>query len=281
MQETLDAISSNIRREYPDTLPSYGVVAWTLRQNLIDQQGGTMLALLSVVGFLLLLAYVNVANLLLTRSVARAKEFAIRSALGSSRARQVQQVLTESIVFGILGCGGGLLLAFWLDSFAARLLPSNIGGQLGMSTLEMDRRVLSFAVLVSLLVSLFAGTIPAFRTSRNDIQAALKAGGRSGGSAGQRSSRFLSVFVIVETALSLTLLCGAGLMIEDFQRLTHRDLRFKPRQLLTMEISPSIEKYTPGVRRTELVGRVLEDLESSHPPQRRSIRWVAAIGVRR
>ena len=261
-QNALDAISANIRREYPGTLPTYGVVAWTLRQNLIDQQGGTMLALLSVVGFLLLLACVNVANLLMARSVSRAKEFAIRSALGAGRARQFQQMLTESVLYGILGCAGGLLLALWLDRYAATLLPSNIGNQLAMASVEMDGRVLCFAVLVSLLVGLLAGTIPAFRTSRSDPQAILKEGGRSGVSGGQGGAKLLSAFVVSEAALALVLLAGAGLMIEDFQRRQHRDLGFSTQQLLTMKISPSLTSYPPGPRRTELLSRLVDAVQN-------------------
>jgi putative ABC transport system permease protein len=261
-QSALDAMSGQIRKEYPDTLPSYGVLAWTLRQNLIDQQDGAMLALISVVGFLLLLACTNVANLLLARSVTRAREFAIRSALGAGRARQFRQVLTESVVFGISGCATGLLLATWLGRYAATLIPSNIGNQLGMATLEVDGRVLTFAVLVSLFASLLAGTIPALLTSRGDVQSVLKEGGRSGGGMGRTGSKLLSSFVIAETALALVLLAGAGLMIENFQRLQYRDLGFAPRQLLTMVISPSRINYPPGPRRTGLLLRVLDEVKS-------------------
>jgi putative ABC transport system permease protein len=261
-QNALDAISGNIRTEYPDTLPTYGVVAWTLRQNLIDQQDGTMLALISVVGFLLLLACINVANLLLARSVTRAREFAIRSALGAGRVRQFRQVLTETVLFGILGCGAGLLLAVWLGHYAATLIPSNIGNQLGMATLEVDGRVLTFAALVSLLASLLAGTVPALLTSRGDVQSVLKEGGRSGGGIGRGGCKLLSGFVVAETALALVLLAGAGLMIKNFQRLQYRDLGFEPRQLLTMVISPSRTNYPPGPRRTELLLRVVDEVRS-------------------
>jgi len=262
VQNALEAISGNIRREYPDMLPGYGIVAWTLRQNLIDLQDGTMLALLSVVGFLLLLSCFNVANLLLARSVTRAKEFAIRSALGAGRARQFQQMLTESVLFGVLGCAGGLLLAVWLNHYAASLIPSNIGNQLGMATLELDGRVLGFAVLVSLIASMLAGAIPAFRTSRIDTQTALKEGGRSGAGGGRGGTKLLSAFVVAETALALVLLAGAGLMIKDFQRLEHRDLGFVPQQLLTLEISPSRTNYAPGQPRTELLWRILDQVQS-------------------
>ena len=261
-QKSLDAISANIRKEYPETLPSYGIVAWTLRQNLIDDQDGTMLALLSVVGFLLLLACINVANLLLARSVTRAREFAMRSALGASRARQFQQMLTESVVFGILGCAGGVLLALWLGRYAAKLIPSNIGSQLGMATLEVDERVLGFALLVSLLVGVLAGTIPALRASRSDTQTVLKEGGRSGTGSGRAGSKLLSAFVVAETALALVLLAGAGLMIMDFHRLQHRNLGFRPQQLLTMKISPSRTTYPPGPRRTEVLRRFLVEVQN-------------------
>jgi putative ABC transport system permease protein len=259
--ETLDSIAKNILSTYPDTVPGYGIAAWTLRQNLVDQQGGTMLALLSVVGFLLLLACINVANLLLARSVTRTKEFAIRAALGASRARQFQQMLTESVVFGVLGCAAGLLLALWVSEYAATLVPSNIGNQLGMSTLEVDWRVLSFAALISLVVGLLAGTIPALRTPRTDTQATLREGGRSSASSGLGSSKMLSAFVVAETALALVLLTGAGFMIEDFQRLEHRDLGFTPQQLLTLRISPSATNYPPGPRRIEFLRRLLDEVE--------------------
>jgi putative ABC transport system permease protein len=261
-QTALEAMAENIKKEYPDTLPGYSIVSWTLRQNLVDQQDSTMLALLSVVGFLLLLACINVANLQLARSVTRAKEFAIRSALGASRKRQFQQMLTESVLLGILGCGAGLILAVWLGNFTATLIPSNFGGQLGMVTPQLDGRVLCFAAGISLLVGVISGTIPALSSSRPNLQIVLREGERSN-AGGRGSGKLLSGFVIAETALALILLACAGLMIEDFQRLEHRDLGFKAQQLLTMEITPSVTSYPLGPRRTELLWRILEEIRGT------------------
>jgi putative ABC transport system permease protein len=261
--QAMDAVAVRIKEQYPETLPGYGISTMTLRENLVDNQDGTILALLSVVGFLLLLACMNVASLLLARSVTRQKEFAIRAALGGTRARQLQQLLAESTVLAMLGCALGLLLAQWLNRYAFTLIPTDISNQLGMAKAEIDARVLIFALVISMLASVLAGILPVLSSSRTDLQLVMKQGGRSSASSGPGRVKLLGVFVIAETALALVLLAGAGLMLRNFQRLTHRDLGFDTQHLLTFEITPSLSTYPSGSRRSALLRRILEAVENA------------------
>jgi putative ABC transport system permease protein len=257
-QQALDRVSGEIRDQYPETLPGYAVASISLRENLIDHQDSTMLALLCIVGFLLLLACINVANLVLARSVSRAKELAIRAALGANRWRQFRQMLTETLLLALIGGAAGLILAQWLTQFLAILLPTNIGDQLGMATAGLDRRVLVFALSISVLAGILAGIVPA--SAGASAAQRLKAGERTSGGA-PSSHRLLNVFIVAQTGLAVVLLAGAGLMLQNFQRLQHRQLGFDPVRLLTFEFTPSTRAYPPGPARTRLLQRVLDEVQ--------------------
>lgn len=258
-QQDLDRLTAEIKEQYPETAPGYAVTSITLRDNLVDHQDATMLTLLCSVGFLLLLASINVANLVVARSVSRAREFTIRAALGANRWRQFRQMLTETVLLALIGGAAGLLLAQWLTTFLATLIPSSIGEQLGMANAGMDRRVLAFTVVVSVLTGIVAGIVPAF-ASTNAAQS-LKDGGRSSVGDGPASHRLLNAFIVAQTALAVVLLVGAGLMLQNFQRLQHRALGFDPRALLTVEFTPAAANYPPGTRRAQLLHRVIDEIE--------------------
>jgi putative ABC transport system permease protein len=262
-RESFAPTTARIKETYPATPPGYQVTSITLRENLNGNQERVMFALLCVVGFLLLLTCVNVANLLLARSAVRAREFAIRAALGASRARQLQQTMTESILLATAGCGCALLLSSWLNRYLATLLPSDFRLQLGMPTPELDHRVLLFGITLSLLAGIFAGLFPGLGHARNDSANTLKQAGRSGSGGGRAAHGVLNGFVIAQTALALVLTAGAALMTEHFHRLQTHDLGFDSHQLLTMQITPSQINYPPGPRRPVLVERMLQAIRAT------------------
>jgi putative ABC transport system permease protein len=262
-QESFALATARIKETYPATPPGYQVTSITLRENLNGNQERVMFALLCIVGFLLLLTCVNVANLLLARSAVRAREFAIRAALGASRARQLQQTMTESILLATAGCVFALLLASWLNRYLATLLPSDFRLQLGMPTPELDHRVLLFGITLSLLAGIFAGLFPGLGHAQNDSANTLKQAGRSGTGGGRTTHRVLNGFVIAQTALALVLTAGAALMTEHFRRLQTLELGFEPHQLLTMQITPSQIDYPRGPRRTVLVDHMLQAIRGT------------------
>lgn len=242
-----------------------------LKQQLVGDVQPFLLVLLGAVGFVLLIACVNVANLLLARSMARVRELAIRTALGASQARVVRQLITESVLLAVLGGSFGLLLASWGTRAALAVLPTALPR---IEQVGFDTHVLLFTIAVSLLAGILPGLIPALLgSSQVDVYDPLKEGGRS--STGARHNA-QSIFVIVEVALALVLLVGSGLMVRSLARLWRVDPGFDPHHVLSVghSLPPSMMKASPQAIRTAF--RQLEKKWASIPGvQAVSLSWGA------
>jgi predicted permease len=227
----MDRVGRNLEAAYPDSNKGTGITLVPLKTDVVGDVRGVLLVLLGAVGFVLLIACANVANLLLARSTGRAREFAIRSALGASPARVIRQLLTESVVLGIAGGAIGLLLAKWGTRALLAAMPESLPRA---EEIGIDSHVLFFTVSVSVLTGILFGLVPAIKTLRPEMHETLKEGGR--GSSGARH-RTQSVFVIVEVAMALVLLIGAGLMIRSLAALWRVNPGFDSRQVLTYDVS--------------------------------------------
>jgi putative ABC transport system permease protein len=212
-----------------------------------------LIVLMAAVGFILLIACANIANLLLSRAAGRRRELAVRTALGANRARLVRQLLTESVLMAAAGGALGILLADWCFVFLKNLIPEDLSR---MIALTLDFRVLAFAVAVSLVSSILFGLAPALQISGIDLNEVLKQGGR--GNTGPRRSLFRNLLVIGEVALSLVLLVGSGLMIESFSNLRGLNPGFRADHVLTMRLEVPETKYGTFASRTQFFQTVLE-----------------------
>ena len=238
-------VSSNLAAAYPDTDKGISAKLIPLKQWTVGSVRPILLVLLAGVGFVLLIACVNVANLLLARSAARAREFAIRGALGASKSRVLRQLLTESVVLGLVGGMFGLLLAAWGTRAALGILPSALPRA---EEIGLDPRVLLFTLAISLLAGILFGLAPALRMLPVSLQDSLKESGR--GMSGTRH-RVQSTFVVAEMAMALVLLVGAGLMIRTLTSLWNIDPGFNPKNVMTVGLSlpPSMMKASPDAIR--------------------------------
>ncbi len=254
-QADLERIARQLAADFPDTNYGFGLMAVPLRERFMEGDDRIPLVLLGVVGFFLLIACLNVANLLLARFVSRQKEVAIRAALGASRTRQVRQFFTESLLLSLLGGGSGLLLVFWSAPYLDVLVPRVLRGQLALGDVGIDVSVLGFNLTLSVLTSLFFGAAPAFQAAGQDPQSLLKEGGRSHTDGGSR--RLLAALVVGEIALALVLLAGAGIMIKNLQQLQRFDAGFETRNLLTTQFSLDEARYADAGTRATLVEEVL------------------------
>src|SRR5215468_241751 len=227
----LNLTAARLEQQYPESNTGRRVALTPLHESFVGDVRQPLLILLGSVGLVLLIACANVANLLLVRSSTRQKEMAVRVALGASRRSLIRQLLTESVLLAALGAALGTLLAFWGTSFIASQLPDGIPR---LQEARVDAPVLVFTLAVSLLTGLLFGLAPSLQASRPNLTEGLKEGER--GSSGPRR-RLRSVLVVGEIALSLTLLVGAGLLIQSFRRVLRVDPGINPQNLLAMQVS--------------------------------------------
>lgn len=247
-QADMDSVARALSTAYPDADSHSGILLTALKGRWVREIKSTLILLFAAVGFVLLIACVNVANLLLARSAARSREFAIRVSLGATQSRVIRQLLTESALLSVAGGALGLLLASWGISAALNALPQALPRA---NDVGIDARVLLFAFSISLLTGVLFGLVPALKTSRPDLHEILKEGGR-GVSAKYRTQR---IFVASEIALAVVLLIGAGLAIRSLMHLWDVNPGFNPHDVLGLSVSlpPSTAKQTPDQFRASLL----------------------------
>jgi putative ABC transport system permease protein len=255
-QANIEAIALGLAEQYPENREMSATVVG-LQQNLVKEARPTLLLLLGAVGFVLLIACANVANLQLTRTTARQKEAAIRLAFGASRLQLIRQLLTESMLLALLGGAAGLLLAVWGVEFLVRLGPDIPR----LQDTSIDPRVISFTLVLSLATGVIFGMAPAFQGSRIDLNETLKESGIRA-PAGSGRGRTRSLLVIAEMALALMLLISAGLFIQSFMRLQKVDPGFNPHGVLTAYIMLPSSKYTEPRRQAAFFKEVINRIEA-------------------
>jgi predicted permease len=234
-------VAKNIERANPEHYQNMTAVLVPVDAELIGSQGKLFFFLLGAVALVLLIACVNVANLLLARATDREKEFSVRAALGASRGRLVRQLLSESLLLAGAGAAPGLALAYAGLRPMVALLPET-GAVARLDAVELDVAALAFTLLVALGAGMLFGVAPALRAARVDLNEALKEGSR-GSASGKRARRLGELLVISEVALSLALLVAAGLIVQSFWRMRQIDPGFAPENLLTLQIRAPEFRY--------------------------------------
>jgi putative ABC transport system permease protein len=241
----LNTLAKQFVRDYPETYGQSATLLATvtpLPEQLLGKTRPYLMALLGAVGFVLLIACVNVANLLLARGEARRKELAIRTALGASRGRLARQVMTESVAYAVVGGLLGVGLAWWGQHILRAAAPASIPR---LDQVNIDAGVLAFALLVTSLTGVLFGLIPAVRGSRGDTVRTLREGGKTSSQFGIGRAR--GVLVVSEVALAVVLLTGAGLMVRSLWKLQAIDLGIKPDHVLTMRVSFPLPPANPSM----------------------------------
>ena len=256
-QSEMDAIAARLEQEYPVNA-GIGIRLVPMHEEIVGDVKRPLWILLGAVYFVLLIACTNVANLLLTRAASRQRELAIRSALGAGRGRLLRQMLTESVLLGLIGGAAGLLLAAWCADLLQTLAPAGLPR---LSTIAVDRQVIGYAVVASMLTGLLFGIVPALHAARRDSGANLKEGGRTGTDS-VRGRRVRAALAIGELAVALVLLVGAGLLVRTIVALNSQDPGFASTGVLTLRLDLPQAKYTSPERVTAFYDQLIERLSA-------------------
>ena len=257
-QSEMDTISARLAQQYPADDAGWGAVVLRLNQQMFQQVGPALLVLFGAVGFVLLIACTNVANLTLAKALGRRKEIAVRTALGASRGRIIRLVLTETVLISVLGGALALLLAH----FVIEVIADFIGPQLPLAVrIGLDGGVLGFTLAISILTGFIAGLAPSWHLTKTNLNDSLKQGlGKT--DADSSGGRARSVFVAAEVALSLVLLVGAGLMIRTLYLLRTANSGMDARNVLTVTLGISSEKYATVTQQNGFFNHVLEQVRA-------------------
>jgi len=256
-QAEMNAIAGRLERQYPGPNTGMELSLTTLHELITGSVRRALWVLFGVVGFILLIACANVANVLLARASGRRKEMAVRLAVGASRLRLIRQLLTESLMLASLGGALGLLLANWGSKLLIAINPDRIPRA---AEIRINLYALGFTAAVTLLTGIIFGLAPALSASKLDLNESLKEGGRVAfsGAAGGRSRQLL---VVTEVALSMVLLIGAGLMIRSFARLLAVDPGFKPERLLTLRLNLPSANYGDQLQQAAFYQQLMQRVE--------------------
>ena len=257
-QSEMNTISQRLEQAYPADDKGWGAVLHPLRDETVGNVRPALLMMLAAVAFVLLIACANVANLLLARTFARRKEIAIRTAMGARRPRLVRQLLGESVLISLIGGALGLVAAHFGIQLLLKLFAANLP-QLG--EIKLNGPVLAFTFALSVVTGILAGLLPALSMTRSDVNDALKQGlGRTDASSGSSATR--SALVVVEVALSLVLLIGAGLMIRSLTKLQTIDPGFDQHNVLTMNVQVNKKQFADATQQSQFFNQVFERIHS-------------------
>jgi putative ABC transport system permease protein len=257
-QNEMSLIGARLEQQYPDFNTKWGVTVVPLRTQFTGEIRKPLLVLLGAVGFVLLIACANVANLLLARAASRKREIALRAGLGASRWRIARQLLTESVLLSVFGGGLGLLLAVWGTRALLALSPPEL---IDLRGTTVNLPVLGFTVALTLITGVVFGLVPALEASRFDLSEPLKESGKSV-IGGTRAQRTRNAFVVVQVALALVLLVGAGLLMKSLNRLQSVATGFDPNNLVTVRVNLPQGKYDTEAKRLNFFQQAEEQIKA-------------------